>query len=480
MKKLRSLSDIYQFFLDLEEPIYFVSGTPFNVLGLGQQVPSLRYISYFDCFDGHHYRVFSPNSNDNPEFTCMEDVVNYLLENKDVEGFVDRTGNGLMLTVMFDEETEKLAKALGLKIALPPASLRTHIDSKIVTTRLGDEANVPSVPNTMGTADTYEELNALSEGAGIGTDLVVQTPYGDSGRTTFFIKSEEDWDKHSENIIGEQLKVMKRIDNISGTVEGVATRNGTLVGPIMMEVVGHSKLTPYKGGWSGNENDPNFFEQERRDEIINMVQRLGDRLYKEGYRGTFCMDFLIDTATGESYLGEINPRISGASPMTNLVTQKYGGVPMLFFHLLEYLDVDWELDLSTIQSRWMDYGCWSTLVIKNTDDKVEIITDAPSSGIYRYDEGDINFLRRSWDWSNVSSYKQGFYLRVLGAGEYVYKGADLGILLLRGRAQNDDGSLTSRVKGWIAAIRDQYKTTPPAGDAQVPEPKQKGLLYKIN
>ena len=151
---------------------------------------------------------------------------------------------------------------------------------------------------------------------------------------------------------------------------------------------------------------------------------------------------------------------------------------MLFFHLLEYLDVDWELDLDTIQSRWMDYGCWSTLVIKNTDDNVEIITSAPASGIWRYDEGDINFLRRSWDWSNVSSYQQGFYLRVLGAGEYIYKGADLGILLLRGRAQNDDGSLTSRVKGWIAAIRAEYKTTAPA--TAVEAPKQKGLLYKVN
>ena len=30
---------------------------------------------------------------------------------------------------------------------------------------------------------------------GLGTDLVVQTPYGDSGKTTFFIKSEADLDK---------------------------------------------------------------------------------------------------------------------------------------------------------------------------------------------------------------------------------------------------------------------------------------------
>ena len=40
----------------------------------------------------------------------------------------------------------------------------------------------------MGRATSYAELTALAEGAGLGSDLVVQTPYGDSGRTTFFVQ----------------------------------------------------------------------------------------------------------------------------------------------------------------------------------------------------------------------------------------------------------------------------------------------------
>ena len=56
-----------------------------------------------------------------------------------------------------------------------------------------------------------------------------------------------------------------------------------------------------------------------------MAPKLGDTLYAHGYRGVFCVDFLVETGTGEVYLGEINPRISGASPLTNLLTSKYGG-----------------------------------------------------------------------------------------------------------------------------------------------------------
>src|SRR5438128_3205499 len=117
-----------------------------------------------------------------------------------------------------------------------------------------------------------------------------------------------------------------------------------------------------------------------------MAQKLGDRLYKAGYKGAFCMDFLIDTESREVYLGEINPRISGASPMTNLITSTYGGCPIYLFHMLEFMDVDWELDLARVQERWAEFANWSQLILKYPVDRVEMITKAPSSGIWRRDD----------------------------------------------------------------------------------------------
>ena len=69
---------------------------------------------------------------------------------------------------MFDEETEQLAEELGLAVAFPTAELRHRMDSKIETTRLGEEAGVPSVPNTMGRGTDYGELLTLAANAGLG------------------------------------------------------------------------------------------------------------------------------------------------------------------------------------------------------------------------------------------------------------------------------------------------------------------------
>ena len=46
---------------------------------------------------------------------------------------------------------------------------------------------------------------------------------------------------------------MKRINHLPGTIEGVATRHGTLAGPVMTDITGFGELTPYKGGWCGND-----------------------------------------------------------------------------------------------------------------------------------------------------------------------------------------------------------------------------------
>ena len=250
---LRGISEIRRFFRRNETPIWFVSATPFNLLGIDRWVRNFTYLNYYDSFDGTHPNVFVPHHVAPPTFDSIEAICNYLLGHKEVIDHVKARGGGKAVFLMFDEETERLAAEAGLEVAFPPAALRTRLDSKIVTTRLGDEAGVPSVPNTLGRASSHAELLALADTRGIGTDLVVQTPYGDSGQTTYFIASAADWAEHDDELVGEELKVMKRIRCREAAIEGVITRHGTLVGPLMTELTGYPELTPYGGGWCGND-----------------------------------------------------------------------------------------------------------------------------------------------------------------------------------------------------------------------------------
>ena len=150
---LRGISDIRAFFRTNQTPIYFISPTAFNLLGIDRWLRNFFYVNYFDSFEGTHPRVFVPKELPYREFESMEDICNYLLGHKEVlDRIAARGGSGKCVFVMFDDETEHAAAAAGLDVAHPSAELRHRLDSKIVTTQLGNEAGVPSAPNTLGCA----------------------------------------------------------------------------------------------------------------------------------------------------------------------------------------------------------------------------------------------------------------------------------------------------------------------------------------
>ena len=146
-KTLKNISEIRRHFHTNADPIYFVSATNFNLLGLDEWVKNFKYICYMDCFDGRHPNVFVPSELPHDEFQSIEDINNYLLQHKEVIDYVKaRGGKPKFVFLMFDETTEKLVKELGGEVWFPKAKLRTAMDNKIETVRVGNKAGVPSVP----------------------------------------------------------------------------------------------------------------------------------------------------------------------------------------------------------------------------------------------------------------------------------------------------------------------------------------------
>lgn len=465
-KELKNISEIRRFFHRNEEPIYFVSATNFNLLGIDEWVKNFKYICYIDTYDGRHPNAFCPEEQPHAEFQSIEDINNYLLQHKDVIDFVKRRGGKpKFVFLMFDAETERLVKELGGEVWFPKASLRTKMDNKIETVRVGNKAGVPSVPNTLSEVKSYEHLREITEKAGIGHDLVLQSAFGDSGHTTFFIKTEADFRRHEHEIIGEgEIKIMKRIDCRGSAIEACCTSQGTIVGPLMTELVGFKELTPYRGGWCGNEIFATAFPPGTRQRARELTFKFGEQLRKEGYRGYFELDFLIEKKNGDIWLGELNPRITGASSMTNHAAFAHADAPLFLFHLLEFSKKKFQLDVDELNARWSDPSMidgWSQMVIKHTDDSVDILTDAPQTGIYKMlEDGRVVFDRFDYHRRAVESENEAFFLRILSPGDYRYEGADLGILVTRGRSMTNGFQLNERAKKWIHGMKAQFSARP--------------------
>ena len=326
---------------------------------------------------------------------------------------------------------------------------------------------MPSAPNTLGRATSYDELIALAESRRARRRPRGPDAYGDSGKTTFFIRGEPDWDRYAGEMTDQELKVMKRINNRAAAVEAALTRHGTVVGPLMTDLTGHPELTPHKGGWCGNDIFPGRCHPSTPSARV-LTQKLGDRLAAEGYRGFLEVDYLVDIDSGELYLGEINPRISGVTSMTNVTAGAYADMPLFLFHLLEYMDVDYEIDVDDINRRWAEASSvdvWSQLVSRTSATRSSSSPRRRGRGSGGSTTRASRFARWGNDWHSLHDETEAFFLRVLGPGDYTYPGADLGVLVARSRMQTEDNQLTERAHEWIAGSRRSSSRARAAGGA---------------
>ena len=103
--------------------------------------------------------------------------------------------------------------------------------------------------------------------------------------------------------------------------------------------------------------------------------------------------------------------------------------------------------------------------MKETDDIVQRLTATPQTGQYTLDSsGALVFRRSALDWHQLQNESEAFFLRIYGPGEYRWKGADLGVLVTKGRLQVDSGAgktaLAIRARHLIDSLRAKYAGTP--------------------
>lgn len=471
LQPLRTLDDIRRYFSTRERSCFFVSASNFNMMGMHQWVRGWHNINLLDCFDGTHPNVTVVPDDHSQVFESLEDINHYLLQSRVVQDLCKtQTGTDSLqdqaLFLFFDESLETLCEQRNLEVALPPNRLVREVDSKLVTTAIGNQAGVASVPNVIAKVRSYADLQGLARQAGLGERWVVQTAYGDSGKTTFFIASEADYQLHASEIEAQDMvKVMRWVRATCTAIEACATRWGTFVGPLLTELIGVESLTPYAGGWCGNALYQEAFTPAQRAEVLHKTRAFGAALYQRGYRGYFELDYLIDQDTQEVYLGELNSRITGISAMTNMSDFSHAHVPLFLFHLLEYdAHVDLQMDVEAFnQSVLQDgaAGVAAQVILKYTEEPLQIIMQAPVSGVYRMGaDGRLSLKAAGYDRRAALAEDEAYVLRIMATSEYAYQGADLAILFLNRVIQAPQGGLNVAGDEWVHALKACFEFRP--------------------
>ena len=126
---------------------------------------------------------------------------------------------------------------------------------------------------------------------------------------------------------------------------------GTLPGEYRHPGGRRPELTPYKGGWCGNDLFPDALSEADRNVAIGHVRTLGTRLAREGYEGLPRGRRAGRHRYRRGVPGRTEPPDLGVSSMTNVTPRAYADMPLFLFHLLQFIDVDYTIDVAEINER---------------------------------------------------------------------------------------------------------------------------------
>lgn len=242
------------------------------------------------------------------------------------------------------------------------------------------------------------------------------------GTGTFFIETEEDYNTYQKRTVElfEKLKdTEKRIEtvNVAPFIEGIsssvpccATKHGTLVGSIQTQLVDvpevGAKLNSRSGVYSGHDWVVNEFSEKSQNQANEIAKKFGDFIYKEGYKGIFGIDLIVDK-NGEVWPVECNPRETDAFPVILMLQMEKGAIPFQVFHNLEHLGIPYDIDFEEINKTYKNKYVASQLLIYNRSTKTTVDRKVIKAGVYKFNGETIEYLREgfaTWHMENEGEF----------------------------------------------------------------------------
>jgi hypothetical protein len=459
---IRSIEHLQEWFVETKNPYLCMNLSPIHMIGLEKFVPSLKFMSPTDYTDGSLPGLLKPMTDRGaiPPF-----LAGWMHRTEVIRLVKEHCKGAGVAFLFFIGETESAAERLGLKVMFPPSQIRDSVGTKTNGNRIAEEAGVKPAPYVLGKVESYKQLRRMTLEAGLGDALVVQIEYSDSGLGTYHISSEADYDKYAAAIeYSKECRIMRKLDDPrSVTIEAVVGREEgqDVVGMPMLDHVGFPELTPLANAWCGNEVGRGILPDGTVRQIREETKRICQVLRKHSYWGTVCIDFLLvksDEGTFSVYFGEINSRLSGATPLSTVTSAAALGVPLLLFHLAAFENLQFDLAFDTLHEQIgnSEVGNYSSLIIKHLDEQALRCITAPQSGIYQLKDGLPAFQRSSADISSLAD-NEAFWIREVRAGvengDVLYPATIMGRLFFPRRVTDDKGELTQHALQWTAAVR---------------------------
>ena len=390
-KDLENYTNTLEKYFSNKNLFYFVRD-PERALGLEKILPNYhiihvlnsQYKKYFESI-GLNYLCLE-DSNQNSQETNTRKIFN----SKEFHSYYEKYLGlpNFAQTFKTNPAYEKILPKFNLQSLNSGAGVSRVIEDKLSQFQL--LSKVVKFPDTI--VVKLSETNYLELTRDFGDSFIIQFQRGHTGSGTFIVYSEAEYRQLIEKRGNYTVKISKMIKGHSYTINAVSTKKGIYIAGLNYQITGEKQLGAKQGTTVGNDwsfrNNINATK-----EIFKNVKAIGERIYKEGFRGLFGVDFVIDS-TGKIFVIEVNARQTASIPLFNKIQIINEEIPLSMIHLLEFLNFELPDKIDDYNLRNNEAMKYSQVFIR--DSKEIVVKNTVNMGYYRL-QGDNAGMNRVTD-----------------------------------------------------------------------------------
>mgnify|MGYP005839158131 CR=1 FL=1 len=469
--RIKNLKEIKGIFKKTKNPIFGGAVYAFERLGPEKFIENYNLLSLYNSAETALIKK-------DISLFCLEDKIKKresprnstsLLLNKETQRYINEKSKDkkpLILVYKSSYKIEKLAKKKNWIIAIAPKKFgKKLLENKVNFRKILKKIKVAPPPGKIVSLNFLKNRRLSDLEREFGMPFVIQHPGKGGGKGTFFIKNSKVFSFAKKYLRKERPKeiiISKFIKGPSPSITGCVTRHGILSTRPQYQICDEPLLNirPKRGGlfcghdWSSGGN----FSKNILKQAKEAVDRVGTYFKKIGYKGIFGLDFILDEQSEKLYVVECNPRLLASLPVLTMVQYENGEIPIIAFHLLEYLNIPYFIDIKKINSQMWQKKEGAQMFLYNPFKKRAKKKNDFNPGIYLSREKNLRFLRSAYELSHIKNTNEFLFTDGVPRKDDILKGYQrIRIITKKGVLDRDYKRVNKKTKEFLKITIKSFK-----------------------
>lgn len=369
LKNLTTIKSI----ADQLPPIIFVNHDVNYGIGLETLLPNYHIISSGE----HPFNERLEDAGVNLFYTRDYQTSSYdLLSHKETKIYLSQIEDPHLLFFKPNSKYFRYCKKQHWNVLNNKPSMSLLLENKLKFPKTLDQLKIP-YPETLFVKLQKGIQNEIKKK--LGESYVIQFARSFGGNKTFWIKNDSDIQPLIEEYSGRTVKATKLINGWNLTINACVTQFGIAVSYPFHQLTGIDILTQSELGSCGNDWGEVPLSPDAVREIIAITKKIGNFLRSKNYKGIYGVDFVVEYETNAIYTIELNPRLVASVPIFTQSQMENEEIPMLLLHCLEFLDIDYQIDINAVNEKLQRPRNLSQIILHNLEDEPNVISKLDKS-----------------------------------------------------------------------------------------------------